>query len=123
MVKIFFRYVSVGLVNTMIHWGVFAVLFYGLSANQSVSNLLGFAVAVTFSFFVNARFTFSSDATAVRYVLYVAFMGALAALFGWLAELWALPPIVTLVVFSGVSLVCGFLYARFVVFSNEEKVS
>jgi putative flippase GtrA len=123
MGKVFLRYVSVGVINTLIHWAVFAIIFYGLDANQAVSNLLGFAVAVTFSFFVNARFTFSSDATAVRYLLYVAFMGALAATFGWLAELWALPPIVTLALFSGVSLVCGFLYARFVVFSNEENAS
>ncbi|MBK3446131.1 GtrA family protein [Pseudomonas lactis] len=123
MGKVFLRYVSVGVINTLIHWAVFAIIFYGLDASQAVSNLLGFAVAVTFSFFVNARFTFSSDATAVRYLLYVAFMGALAATFGWLAELWALPPIVTLVLFSGVSLVCGFLYARFVVFSKEENAS
>lgn len=120
MGKVFLRYVSVGLVNTLIHWGVFALVFYGFGASQALSNVLGFAVAVTFSFFVNAKFTFRADATAARYVLYVGFMGALAALFGSLAERWALP-IMTLVLFSCFSLVCGFLYARFVVFGKEER--
>ncbi|WP_341961900.1 GtrA family protein [Pseudomonas sp. RC10] len=115
----FFRYVSVGVVNTLIHWGVFALAFYLMGASQALANVLGFGVAVTFSFFANARFTFSADATAARYVLYVVFMGALAATFGFLAEHWALPPIVTLVVFSAVSLVCGFIYARFIVFSSK----
>lgn len=120
MGRFFFRYVSVGLVNTVIHCGVFAVMFYALDANQAVSNLLGFAVAVTFSFFANARYTFNASATAVRYFLYVAFMGGLAATFGLLADLWALPPIVTLVLFAAFSLVCGFIYARFVVFTKGE---
>jgi putative flippase GtrA len=115
---VFFRYVSVGLVNTVIHCGVFAVMFYALGASQAVSNLLGFAVAVTFSFFANARYTFNAHATTVRYLLYVAFMGLLAATFGLLADLLALPPVVTLVLFAAVSLVCGFIYARFVVFTK-----
>jgi len=120
MRTVFFRYVSVGLVNTVIHWGIFAAVFYLLDANQAVSNFLGFAAAVTFSFFANARFTFDADATAGRYVLYVAFMGALAVIFGFLAEFWMLPPIVTLILFSAVSLVCGFAYARLVVFTKGD---
>jgi putative flippase GtrA len=119
MGRFFLRYVSVGAVNTLIHCGVFAVAFYGLGANQALSNLLGFSVAVTFSFFANARFTFGADATAVRYCLYVGFMGLLAATFGLLADLWALPPALTLVLFAAFSLVCGFIYARFVVFTKE----
>lgn len=118
MRRLFFRYVSVGLVNTVIHCGVFAVMFYALGANQALSNLLGFAVAVTFSFFANARYTFNTHATATRYFLYVAFMGILAAVFGRLADLWTLPPILTLVLFASFSLFCGFIYARFVVFTK-----
>lgn len=116
MVAMFFRYFGVGMVNTLIHWGVFAIAFYALSTNQAISNFLGFCVAVTFSFFVNARFTFNAAATRTRYLLYVAFMGALSVVFGLVAEFMQLPPIVTLVLFSGFSLVCGFLYARFIVF-------
>lgn len=114
----FFRYVSVGLVNTVIHCGVFATMFYALGASQAVSNLVGFTVAVTFSFFANARYTFNASATTLRYFLYAGFMGLLAAVFGLLADLWKLPPVVTLVVFAAFSLVCGFVYARFVVFTR-----
>lgn len=115
----FLRYIGVGVVNTLIHWGVFAVVFYIFDAHMALSNLLGFGCAVTFSFFANARFTFRADATAIRYCLYVAFMGALSIAFGFLSEFWALPPIVMLVVFSAVSLVCGFIYANFIVFTQE----
>jgi putative flippase GtrA len=121
MGRFFLRYVSVGLVNTLIHCGVFAVLFYCVGANQAVSNLSAFAVAVTFSFFANARFTFSADATAVRYFLYVAFMGLLAVTFGLLADRWALPPLLMLALFASFSLVCGFIYSRFVVFSRARR--
>lgn len=120
MGRFFFRYVSVGLINTVIHCGVFALMLYALGANQAVSNLTGFAVAVTFSFFANARYTFNASATAVRYFLYVGFMGLLAAIFGLLADLWKLPPVVTLIVFAAFSLVCGFIYARFIVFTRGQ---
>lgn len=121
MGRFFLRYVSVGLVNTVIHCCVFAVMFYVAGASQAMSNFLAFAVAVTFSFFANARYTFSADATAVRYFLYVAFMGLLAATFGFLADLWALPPLLMLGLFASFSLVCGFIYSRFVVFTKAQS--
>ncbi|ECJ9929635.1 bactoprenol-linked glucose translocase [Salmonella enterica] len=31
-----------------------------------------------------------------------------------------MPPIFTLIVFSAISLICGFLYSRFIVFRNEK---
>ena len=37
-------------------------------------------------FFANARWTFSSAATPLRYLLYVSFMGGMAALVGWMAD-------------------------------------
>lgn len=121
MGRFFLRYVSVGMVNTVIHCGVFAVLFFCVGASQAVSNLLAFTVAVTFSFFANARFTFSADATAVRYFLYVVFMGLLAGTFGLLADIWALPPLLMLTLFASFSLVCGFIYSRFIVFPKTRS--
>ncbi len=116
----FYRYVAVGVLNTLVHWGVFALLFYLAACGQASSNLAGFAVAVTFSFFVNAHVTFGSRVTLRRYVLYVAFMALLAFAFGALAEQVALPPLFTLVGFSLTSLVCGFIYANFIVFKEED---
>ncbi|WP_342753727.1 GtrA family protein [Pantoea sp. MBD-2R] len=117
MIKLFSRYMSVGILNTAIHWGVFALLMHE-GNNQSLSNFAAFCVAVTFSFFVNAKWTFSSEATAIRYVLYVFFMGSVAALTGYLADAVGLPPVLTLCIFSGISLVAGFIYSKFFVFRN-----
>lgn len=106
---------SVGVLNTGIHWAVFAFLLHE-GNNQALSNFVAFCVAVTFSFFVNSKWTFNAEATAIRYVLYVFFIGALAALSGYLADIIGLPPLFTLCLFSSISLVSGFLYSNFFVF-------
>jgi len=118
MFKILTKYVSVGVLNTALHWIVFLLCIYGAGSAQATANLIGFAVAVSFSFFANARFTFKAEATAKRYVLYIVFMGGLSFATGRIADLLALPPLLTLVVFSAISLVCGFLYANYVVFKD-----
>jgi hypothetical protein len=50
MVKLFTRYVSVGVVNTALHWLCFGALMHFLDANQTVANVVAFCIAVTFSF-------------------------------------------------------------------------
>ena len=120
MLKLFAKYFSVGVVNTLIHWVIFAGLVYLLSMSQAVSNLIAFCAAVTFSFFANARFTFKAKATSSRYLIFVCFMGALSLITGWAADKLALPPLFTLVTFSAISLVCGFLYSNFIVFRSDK---
>ncbi|MGS6377414.1 hypothetical protein ACVGXN_06530, partial [Enterobacter hormaechei] len=46
--------------------------------------------------------------TTMRYMLYVGFMGSLSAAVGWAADKSGMAPIVTLILFSAISLVCGF---------------
>ena len=118
--KLFAKYTSVGILNTLIHWVVFACCIYILGTNQALANFAGFVIAVSFSFFANARFTFDTHTTAGRYMLYVGFMGTLSATVGWVADKFAFPPIATLVVFSGISLVCGFIYSKFIVFRDAK---
>ncbi|NUE62714.1 GtrA family protein [Escherichia coli] len=50
MLQSIYKYCAVGLVNTAIHWIVFAALFYA-GSDQAWANLTAFCVAVTFSFF------------------------------------------------------------------------
>ncbi|MFZ7214436.1 GtrA family protein [[Pasteurella] aerogenes] len=119
MLKQFSRYFSVGILNTLIHWLFFGLFYYILSFEQSISNLVGFIVAVIFSFFMNAKFTFKQQVSSVKFISYTGFMGILSYLTGFLADQLALPAIFTLVVFSGISLVCGFLYSKFIVFRGE----
>lgn len=120
MLKLFARYTSIGLINTLIHWVVFAICIYALHTGQALGNFAGFVVAVSFSFFANAKFTFKSSTTTMRYMLYVGFMGTLSAVVGWAADKSGLEPIVTLVTFSAISLVCGFIYSKFIVFRDAK---
>ncbi|EAN4737478.1 GtrA family protein [Salmonella enterica subsp. enterica serovar Soerenga] len=118
MLKLFAKYTSIGVMNTLIHWGVFALFVSIFYAPQSIANLSGFCVAVTFSFFMNARYTFRTVASKHRYFLFIAFMGALAFITGVVADMLEIKAIATLVFFSGASLVLGFLYSKFVVFKD-----
>ncbi|USX01014.1 GtrA family protein [Pseudomonas proteolytica] len=116
MINLFSRYATIGVLNTAVHWAAFfgAIYLFGLS--QSISNLCAFCIAVTFSFILNARFTFKQKATGKKYTAYVVFMGALSVLVGAVSDAVHIAPIITLVFFSAVSLGIGFLYSRFVIF-------
>ncbi|SQL30114.1 prophage-encoded bactoprenol-linked glucose translocase [Escherichia coli] len=120
MLKLFAKYTSIGVINTLIHWVVFAVCIYAFHTSQSLGNFAGFVVAVSFSFFANARFTFKSSTTTMRYMLYVGFMGSLSAIIGWCADKSGMSPIITLILFSAISLVCGFIYSKFIVFRGPK---
>jgi putative flippase GtrA len=114
----FSRYFSVGIVNTAIHWALFLAL-QGMGLSQWASNGLAFLVAVTFSFYANAKVTFQARATPQRYAVFVLFMGCLSVLVGVVADRLQLFPLVTLVVFSGLSLVVGFLFSQWFVFRRS----
>ncbi|MBT1731200.1 GtrA family protein [Enterobacter asburiae] len=120
MLKLFAKYTSIGVVNTLIHWVVFAACIYAFHTGQALANFAGFVVAVSFSFFANARFTFKSSTTTLRYMMYVGFMGTLSAVVGWIADKSDLAPVITLVSFSALSLVCGFIYSKFIVFRDAK---
>ena len=120
MLKLFAKYTSIGVINTLIHWVVFAVCIYAFHTGQALGNFAGFVVAVSFSFFANARFTFKSSTTTMRYMRYVGFMGSLSAAVGWAADRSGMAPIVTLILFSAISLVCGFIYSKFIVFRDAK---
>ncbi|MCG5044345.1 GtrA family protein [Enterobacteriaceae bacterium 155047] len=120
MLKLFAKYTSIGIINTLIHWVVFAVCVYIFQTNQALANFSGFVVAVSFSFFANARFTFNSSTTTMRYMLYVGFMGTLSAAVGWEADRVSMPPVFTLILFSAISLVCGFFYSKYIVFRDKK---
>ncbi|WP_167356490.1 GtrA family protein [Pseudomonas lurida] len=120
LINLFKRYATVGVLNTAVHWLVFLLTFYVIGFEQSVSNFIAFCVAVSFSFVVNARFTFKRQATGVMYVVYVVFMGGLSLLVGAISDLFQFIPLMTLVVFSVVSLVVGFLFSKFIIFREAK---
>lgn len=103
----------------MAHWTVFAIMISN-GYSQWLSNFAAFCVAVSISFFANAKWTFKRDATTIRYMMYVFFMGDMASLIGWVADKTDINPIVTLVSFSFISLICGFIYSKYVVFKDRK---
>lgn len=123
MLKDFIRYFGVGIINTIVHWVIFAIIFYFIYSSQAVANLIGFLTAVTTSFFLNAKFTFKTSPTMLRYLLFVLFMGGLSFIVGCVAQKMAIHPLITMMFFSAVSLILGFLYSKFVVFSHKTKFS
>jgi len=118
MIKLFTRYMSIGIVNTLIHWMVFTG-FYAEGQSQSISNFIAFCCAVTFSFFANAKWTFAAKITTIRYLLYLFFMGGMASAVGLYADRIQANPVITLISFSAISLICGFLYSKYVVFKDR----
>ncbi|MGS6422112.1 hypothetical protein ACVGW9_00005, partial [Enterobacter hormaechei] len=50
------------------------------------------------------------------YMLNVGFIGSLSAIVGWCADKSGMAPIITLIVFSAISLVCGFIYSKLILF-------
>ncbi|KPA93268.1 GtrA family protein [Pseudomonas sp. RHF3.3-3] len=119
--KNFSTYVYIGVLNTLIHGCVFLALHGGMAFSQATSNLCAFAVAATFSFHANARYTFRQAASLPRYLAFVGFMAVLSFTTGWLGDWLTMPGLVTLVVFSGVSLVLGYCYSSQVVFRDKAK--
>lgn len=116
MWKGFFSYSLVGLANTLIHWQIFFVLRVAAELDQSMSNLVAFCIAASFSFYVNALYTFDARLSVLGYVLFLCVMGALSFTVGHLGDRWHLHSLLTVAVFSLVSLVIGFLFSRFIVF-------
>lgn len=116
MWQLFTRYVSVGVLNTLLHWLTFSLLVYVFACSQSLANLVAFLIAVSFSFIVNAKWTFKKEATKGRYFLFVLFMGILAWLTGYISDRLHYPVIITLIAFSLISLTAGFIYSKLIVF-------
>jgi putative flippase GtrA len=117
--KGFSSYTVIGVANTVIHWQLFFVFRAAFDLSQAISNFFAFCVAASFSFYVNAIYTFAMPASLPRYGLFMLCMGGLSLGVGRLADRWRVAGIVTVLVFSLVSLVCGFLLSRWVVFRER----
>lgn len=115
----FSKYVSIGFANTLVHWSVFLALHLGMSISQAYSNLSAFGVAVSLSFYANARYTFRAKLSWSRYVLFFGFMGLVSLGVGQAAEVLRLPALITLFLFSAISLIGGYFYSKCVVFREH----
>lgn len=119
MLTLFSKFASIGVINTALHWLIFYLCIEFLTLNQAYSNVLAFVCAVSFSFFVNARYTFKSTTSWPRYISFTSFMGVLSFAVGATADTFQLPALLTLITFSAISLIIGFLFSHFFVFKDK----
>ncbi|MDD1015836.1 GtrA family protein [Pseudomonas rubra] len=118
--KGFSTYSVIGIANTLVHWQLFFVLRVAFDLSQALSNLLAFCVAATLSYTVNALYTFAVPPSIGRYLLFMLCLGSVSLAVGWLGDHWRLHGLITVVSFSLISLTCGFLLAKWVVFRGSE---
>jgi putative flippase GtrA len=62
LAKTFYRYVLVGILNTLISLGIIWTLFYGFSVDYRISYFIGTCIGILSSFVLNRSFTFRSKA-------------------------------------------------------------
>lgn len=118
--KEFSTFAVVGVASSLIHWQLFYVLVTAAQLSQAVSNFLAFCVAATFSFYVHALYTFEAGASALRYLVYVFFMGVMSFMVGHYADVWKIHGLVTVASFSLLSLICGMFFSRLIMFKERE---
>ncbi|MCS2161493.1 GtrA family protein [Scandinavium sp. H11S7] len=108
-------YTFIGVLNTAIHWSVFFA-FSSFGFLQAFSNLAAFSIASTFSYYMNSKFNFKKKAKGRTYFLFVVGLGALSLVVGACADKLNINSFVTLIVFSSLSLILGFIYSKYIVF-------
>lgn len=112
----FLTYAAIGVINTAIHWGVFGCFYEFATFSQSLSNLLGFLIAVTFSYVMNAKFTFQKQRNFAGYIKMTTIMACISWGIGWCADQSSWYPLITLVLSSATSLALGFVLTKVFVF-------
>lgn len=118
--NLFKKYFTVGLLNTLIHWIIFFILTFFMKESQSISNLIAFSITVTISYILNAQYTFKQKKKIKMYILYTIFMGFLSFITGKIADIVHLNGIITMILFSGISLIVGFLFSKYVIFKEKK---
>ena len=87
----FLTYAAIGVLNTGIHWGAFGCFYEFGSLSQSLSNLLGFLIAVTFSYVMNAKFTFQKQRNFAGYIKMTIIMAGIVGIYGLVAAIIVAP--------------------------------
>ena len=112
----FIKYCLIGLLNTALHWASFFIGYVVFDWTQSLSNLVAFLCAVHLSYYLNSKFNFNRPLTGKGYLWFVGLMSLLSFSIGGVADLYQGWPILTLIVFSGSSMVLGYLFSKYIVF-------
>jgi putative flippase GtrA len=71
-----YRYLAVGVLNTLVGLAVIYFCLYALGTGNAGANALGYAVGIVVSFYLNKRWTFRHDGSALPALLrFIAVLG------------------------------------------------
>lgn len=123
MLKQFRSYSLIGVLNTVIHIAVFALL-HANNVSATWANGVAFLSTATFSYWANAKWTFQQSFQSLpSYLIFVAWLGSLALFSGWLMDYLAWSSWLSIPFFMGMSVVLGFLGVKKMVFNKKDTAS
>jgi putative flippase GtrA len=87
----FFKFLITGVINTLVDFGVFFILFHIAGWAALPAHIAGFSMAVANSYFFNSRWTFKGErGNVVRFFVVAVVMLCLSSffmvVFGWFAS-------------------------------------
>lgn len=120
----FIRFALIGVVNTLIHYGVF-MLLYAIGLFHLLASVTGFLCAVTNSFIMNKRWTFKTQGTSRKQEFTKFFLVNLVSLgvnvvsmLVFIEVLNVAPPLAQLLTI-GLTLVVNFTGTKYWVFKRD----
>lgn len=119
---ILFRYLCVGLLNTIVGFGViFGLMLYGI--NPEISNVFGYTFGIIFSYVMNKIFTFKSkNRSKTEFIKFILAM-ALAYILNFITLKIAINSEVnsylSQIISGAVYTISGFLFSKLFVFNKK----
>ncbi|MEM3886806.1 MAG: GtrA family protein [Candidatus Methanomethylicia archaeon] len=120
----FFKYLLVGLMNTIVGYGIiFSLMYIGVS--PEVSNIIGYAIGITVSYVLNKIYTFKSKAHPKKE--FPKFIASLLAAYGLnfvtliiCVRILHINAYVSQIISGAVYTLSGFLFVKYFAFKGED---
>ena len=123
-----FRFIGVGALNSALDFAVFTLCVRGLGLSLLAANLAAWSIAVTFSYFMNGRWTFArSWADVLRASPYLRFLLGNAASFvvatlALVVLALHMPVLAAKALSLAIGFVINFLVAKYIAFDVRGKL-
>ena len=117
----FVRFATVGVLNTVLHLAIVAILTQVFGASQAISNSVAYLAASSFSFIVNSIWSFQARPHANRYIRFqvVGLLGlAACTFFGYLGDTFGWHYVIAVLLSACVLPLFTFLGHRFYTYSR-----
>lgn len=122
--KTFYRFCLVGVLNTLIDFLTFIILYYVFHVSLIVSNIIAFLLATINSYFLNKNWTFkvtAHETSLKEFIIFIAVtltglcVSCIVLFFGS----QFIPEYAAKVVAIAFSLTCNYLGSKFIVFKKD----